>query len=102
MRPNAEGIRQQIIEMGIADPGPVGVPTVAPLMVTKTLLFQAITDGIPVLRAMDKATGETIADIPLPAIPQGAPMTYMVDGKQYIAINCGGGADARMVTLSLP
>ena len=102
VRPNAEGIRQQIIEMGIADPGPVGVPTVAPLMVTKTLLFQAITDGMPVLRAMDKATGETIADIPLPAIPQGAPMTYMVDGKQYIAISCGGGSDARMVTLSLP
>ena len=58
--------------------------------------------GFPILRAMNKATGETIAEIELPAIPQGAPMTYMVDGKQYIAISCGGGAAAKMVTLSLP
>ena len=102
VRANAEGIRQQIIDMGIPDPGPVGVVNLAPLLVTKTLLFQAITDGVPILRAMNKATGETIAEIELPAIPQGAPMTYMVDGKQYIAISCGGGADAKMVTLSLP
>ena len=102
VRANAEGIRQQIIDMGIDDPGPVGVATVAPILVTKALLFQAITDGVPMLRAMDKATGATIAEIELPSIPQGAPMTYMLDGKQYIAISCGGGSDAKMVTLSLP
>ena len=102
IRPNAEGIRQQIIDLGIGDPGPVGVPVVAPLMVTKTLLFQAITDGVPILRAMDKATGETIAEIELPGIPQGAPMTYMLDGKQFIAIACGGGSDARLISLALP
>ena len=102
VRPNGEGIRQQIIALGIEDPGPVGVPIVAPLMVTKTLLFQAITDGVPLLRAMDKATGETIAEIELPGIPQGAPMTYMLDGKQFIAIACGGGSDARLISLALP
>ena len=102
VRPNGEGIRQQIIGLGIEDPGPVGVPIVAPLMVTKTLLFQAITDGEPLLRAMDKATGETIAEIELPGIPQGAPMTYMLDGKQFIAIACGGGSDARLISLALP
>ena len=102
VRANAQGIRQQIIDMGIADPGPVGVVNVAPLLVTKSLLFQAINDGTPVLRAMDKTTGETIADIDLPAIPQGAPMTYMIDGKQYISIASGGGSDAKLITLSLP
>ena len=102
VRPNAEGIRQQIIGLGIKDPGPVGAPVVAPLMVTKTLLFQAITDGVPLLRALDKATGETIAEIQLPGIPQGAPMTYMLDGKQFIAIACGGGSDARLISLALP
>lgn len=102
VRANAQGIRQQIIDMGIADPGPVGVVNVAPLLVTKSLLFQAINDGIPILRAMDKTTGETIADIDLPAIPQGAPMTYMIDGKQYISIASGGGSDAKLITLSLP
>ena len=102
VRANGEGIRQQIIDMGIADPGPVGVVNIAPLLVTKSLLFQAITDGAPILRAMDKATGATVHDYPLPAIPQGAPMTYMLNGKQYIAIACGGGADARLVALALP
>ena len=102
VRANAQGIRQQIIDMGIADPGPVGVVNVAPLLVTKSLLFQAINDGTPILRAMDKTTGETIADIDLPAIPQGAPMTYMIDGKQYISIASGGGSDAKLITLSLP
>ena len=102
VRANAEGIRQQIIDMGIDDPGPVGVVNVAPLLVTKSLLFQAITDGVPVLRAMDKASGETVAEFELPAIPQGAPMSYMVDGKQYISIAPGGGADAMLVTLALP
>ena len=102
VRANAQGIRQQIIDMGIADPGPVGVVNVAPLLVTKSLLFQAINDGMPVLRAMDKTTGETIVDIDLPAIPQGAPMTYMIDGKQYISIASGGGSDAKLITLSLP
>ena len=79
----------------------MGVPVVAPLMVTKTLLFQAITDGAPILRAIDKESGETIAEIELPGIPQGAPMTYMLDGKQFIAIACGGGSDARLISLAL-
>ena len=101
-RANAEGIRQTIIDMGIADPGPVGIVTTAPLLVTKSLLFQAITDGIPLLRAMDKLTGETVFELDLPAIPQGAPMSYMINGKQYIAVASGGGADAMLVVLSLP
>ena len=101
-RANAEGIRQQIIDMGIADPGPVGIVTFAPLLVTKSLLFQAITDGVPLLRAMDKRTGETLYEIELPAIPQGAPMTYMINGKQYIAVASGGGADAKLLALALP
>ena len=65
-------------------------------------MFQAITDGVPVLRAMDKQNGETIYQVELPAIPQGAPMTYMIDGTQYIAVAAGGGADAKLLALALP
>ncbi|HAT27663.1 MAG TPA: pyrroloquinoline quinone-dependent dehydrogenase [Gammaproteobacteria bacterium] len=101
-RANAEGIREQIIALGLADPGPVGITSFAPLLVTKSLLFQAITDGVPVLRAMDKQNGETIYQVELPAIPQGAPMTYMIDGTQYIAVAAGGGADAKLLALALP
>jgi quinoprotein glucose dehydrogenase len=52
-----------------------------------------------VLRAFDKATGKTIAEIPLPAQPSGTPMTYMAGGKQYIVLAT---TDGRMVAFSLP
>ena len=54
------------------------------------------------LKAIDKATGETVHKIELPGIPQGAPMSYMIDGKQYISIASGGGTDASLITLALP
>jgi quinoprotein glucose dehydrogenase len=103
MIPHGEGIRQRIIDMGILDPGPVGsANTVGPLA-TKTLLFAAQRDGDRnLVRALDKGTGAIIAEIEIPLRPQGTPMTYMVDGKQYIAMAVGGGADAKMVALALP
>ena len=100
--PNGTGIRQNIIDRGYSDPGPVGVMTFVNVLLTKSLLFTAITDGTPMLKALDKATGETLHEIELPGIPQGAPMSYMIDGKQYISIAAGGGADASLITLALP
>ena len=99
---NGEGIRQNLIDRGYADPGPVGVMTYVNVLLTKSLLFTTITDGIPMLKAIDKATGETVHKIELPGIPQGAPMSYMIDGKQYISIASGGGTDASLITLALP
>ena len=99
---NGEGIRHNLIDRGYADPGPVGVMTYVNVLLTKSLLFTTITDGIPMLKAIDKATGETVHKIELPGIPQGAPMSYMIDGKQYISIASGGGTDARLITLALP
>ena len=29
-------------------------------------------------------------------------MTYMINGKQYIAVASGGGADAKLLALALP
>jgi quinoprotein glucose dehydrogenase len=100
--PNGEGLRQAIIDKGIADPGPVGRTALVTVLVTKSLLFTVITDGVPMLKALDKATGETLAEVELPAFPQGSPMTYMIDGKQYISIASGGGSSASLVTLALP
>jgi quinoprotein glucose dehydrogenase len=37
-------------------------------------------------RAYDKATGEVVAEIELPGKTSGAPMTYMHEGRQYIAV----------------
>jgi quinoprotein glucose dehydrogenase len=45
----------------------------------------------PHLWVYDKATGEILAEILLPANAAGAPITYMAGGKQYIAFPVGGG-----------
>jgi quinoprotein glucose dehydrogenase len=90
--------------MGIDDPGPVGsIGFVFPL-VTKSLLFIAVGDGQGTnqLRVLDKKTGETIHVVELPGYPSGAPMTYMVDGKQYISLALGMAKNAKLVTLALP
>ena len=58
------------------------------VLVTSTLLIHAQnTGGNPKLIARDKATGAELASIDLPANPGGAPMSYSVDGKQYIALS---------------
>ncbi len=45
----------------------------------------------PHLWVHDKATGEMLAEIPLPANATGAPITYMSDGKQFVVFPVGGG-----------
>jgi hypothetical protein len=36
------------------------------------------------------ATGDVLAEIPLPGRAIGAPMSYMVGGRQYIAVTVQG------------
>ena len=103
MVPHGEGVRQRIIDMGILDPGPVGSQSRTGPLLTKTLLFIAQRDGDRnLLRAFNKATGAIITEIDLPLPPAGTPMTYLVDGRQYVSIAVGGGADAKLITLALP
>jgi quinoprotein glucose dehydrogenase len=45
----------------------------------------------PHLWVYDKATGEMLAEIPLPANATGSPITYMTRGKQYVVFPVGGG-----------
>jgi quinoprotein glucose dehydrogenase len=44
------------------------------------------------LRAYDKATGQQVGAVYMPAPESGSPMTYMVNGKQYVIIAVSGGA----------
>jgi len=46
--------------------------------------------GAP-LRAYDQATGKEVGSVLLPAPQSGSPMTYMVNGKQYIIVAVSGG-----------
>ena len=46
--------------------------------------------GAP-LRAYDQATGKEVGNVLMPAPQSGSPMTYMVNGKQYIIVAVSGG-----------
>jgi quinoprotein glucose dehydrogenase len=84
--------------------GDVGV------VVTKTLVIggdpQVTTSTHPrgaMLRAYDKATGKVVGEVWMPAPQSGTPMTYSVNGKQYIIIAVGGGNySSEYLAFSLP
>ncbi len=44
----------------------------------------------PMLRAFDKATGELIGEIELPAHSDGSPITFLHGGRQYVVFALGG------------
>ena len=55
------------------------------------------------LRAYDKKTGKEVGAVWMPAPQSGTPMTYMVNGKQYIVVAISGGAySGEYVAFSLP
>jgi quinoprotein glucose dehydrogenase len=47
------------------------------------------------IHAFDKATGALIWEYPLPAGGYATPSTYMVGGRQYVVIACGGAGKLR-------
>jgi len=61
-----------------------------PVVTASGLLFIAATkDGK--FRAFDKNTGKLLWETTLSAAAFATPATYEVNGKQYIAVACGGG-----------
>ena len=84
-----------------------GVPTRPGIFVTKTLLFVGEGTGgpgaSPIFRAVDKETGDIVAEIDLPNNQSGLPFTYEHDGKQYVSMFVsGGGQPAQLVAYALP
>jgi quinoprotein glucose dehydrogenase len=69
------------------------------LIVTKTLVIVGdpqvtTTPDHPrgaMLRAYDKATGKEVGAVLMPAAQSGSPMTYSVNGRQYIVVAVSGG-----------
>src|SRR5579862_946722 len=72
-------------------------------LVTKTLVIAGekgtvtLPDGRvgAMLRAYDKATGQDAGAVYMPAQSTGGPMTYMVNGVQYIVIAVGGNINGK-------
>jgi quinoprotein glucose dehydrogenase len=77
----------------------------AGLLATRTLLFAGEGwGGQPFFRALDKATGATLWEMALPAVQTGPPMTYLHQGRQYVAFTIGDqerGIPARLIALAL-
>ena len=106
MRPNGDGDRyRNHPRLRDLDLPPLGGEGHGGPLLTKTLLISALSaggsDGGPRLVARDKASGEIVGSLDLPAGAIGTPMTYLHDGTQYIALTIGGEVP-ELIALRLP
>ncbi len=89
----------------------------ASVLVTKSLVFlgEGGNTGVSALpqwyngpggkmfRAYDKATGEVVWEMDLPGGTTGAPMTYMIDGRQFVIATVGwDDMGSELIALALP
>jgi len=83
-----------------------GRPGVFGVLVTKTLVIcgeRSAGKSDVMLRAYDKATGKEVGAVPMPAGQTGTPMTYTLNGKQYIVVAiAAGGFPAELIAFRLP
>jgi len=55
------------------------------------------------LRAYDKTSGQEVGAVWMPAAQSGNPMTYMIDGRQFIIVAVGGGMySSEYIAFALP
>ncbi len=93
---------------------PLGQGGRASPLVTKTMVFlgEGGNDGVAGLppggggkmfRAYDKASGKVLWEMELPGGTTGEPMTYMVNGKQYVVVAVGWkDTPGQLIALALP
>jgi glucose dehydrogenase len=105
-----DAVRNNPALKGMSIPN-TGQPGSVGLVVTKTLVILGdsqvtTTPSHPrgaMLRAYDKATGKEVGAVYMPAPQSGSPMTYLLDGRQYIVVAVSGGAySGEYIAYSLP
>jgi quinoprotein glucose dehydrogenase len=102
-------IRNHPMLQGVEIPR-TGRPGRGGVLATKTLLiagehgFATTPYGRgALLRAYDKATGADVGAVYMPAPQTGAPMTYMLDGRQYVVVAVSGqDYGAELLAYALP
>jgi quinoprotein glucose dehydrogenase len=62
-----------------------------PVVTANGLLFIGATTYDRKFHVYDKATGKLLWETELPASGNATPSLYMVNGRQYVVIACGGG-----------
>ena len=109
---NGDGLRHHPAFKGLNLPA-LGTPGRLAALVTKTFVFMGEGSdsgvGVPpgyggrMFRAFEKKTGKIAWEMELPAGTSGAPMTYMVNGKQFILVAVSGRqSPGEFVALALP
>ena len=81
----------------------------AQIIMTKSLLIYGAgrngvvpAGGSPSIYALDKATGEKVGEVKIPQRSTAVPMTFLHNGRQYIVVAMGAGANTSLVALTLP
>ncbi len=106
-----DAIRATLERLGVKYMEKTGQNYSVGLMVTKTMVVvgdSAVTTTPDhprgaMLRAYDKKTGKEVGGVLMPAPQSGSPMTYMVDGRQYIIVAISGGQySGEFVAFALP
>ncbi len=85
-------------------PGIIGVLTTKSLVIAGEAGFFTTPTGQrgAMLRAYDKATGKEVGAVYMPAPQTGSPMTYMLNGQQYIVVAISGaGYSAELLAFKL-
>ena len=86
-------------------PGVVGSLTTKTLVISGEAGFGPTPSGArgAMLRAYDKATGKEVGAVYMPAPQTGSPMTYMLNGRQYIVVAVSGaGYSGELIAFRLP
>ncbi len=86
-------------------PGSVGTLVTATLVVAGEPGVFTTPSGRrgAMLRAYNKATGAEVGAVYLPAPQTGSPMTYMLDGRQFLVVAVsGGGHFGELIAFTLP
>jgi quinoprotein glucose dehydrogenase len=107
-----DDIRNHPALKGVTLPERTGQPgrSFIGVLTTKTLLVageagvhtNAAGKRVALLRAYDKRTGADAGAVEMPAKQTGSPMTYTIDGKQYIVLAVSGNDGAELLAYALP
>jgi quinoprotein glucose dehydrogenase len=107
-----DDIRNHPALKGVTLPGRVGQPgrTFIGTLTTKNLLIageggmhtNAAGRRVALLRAYDKATGADAGAVEMPNRQTGSPMSYQIDGKQFIVLAVSGNDGAELLAYALP
>ena len=105
-----DNVRNHAALRGVSIPR-TGRPGTVGTLVTKTLVIAGEAGVVTMpngrrgamLRAYDKASGKEVGAVYMPAGQSGSPMTYMLNGNQYIVVSIsGGGYTGEILAFRLP